>query len=219
MIGEFIPFSNLGVAYEGYLALPERATGLGIIVLHDRLGPGVHIWEVTDRLAKLGFVALAPALLCGSVSIDDISGVRQILAESVRILRARPEITKPKVGVLGFGMGGQLAMLAASLDLEIGACVNFYGFCPGVEVALENLNAPMLGIFGEDDLSIPFSAVEELDKQLTALGKTHVFHLFEGVGYGFYDDSRPEFYDAVQAAEAWDNTLKFLVKHLFYRAS
>jgi carboxymethylenebutenolidase len=136
------------------------------------------------------------------------------LAGAVAFLRRQKDVTGTKVGTIGFCMGGALSLFAASRNPDVGACVVFYGIHPNVKPDLEALQAPVLGLYGGRDTTTPPAAVAELDRKLTAAGKRHEFHTYPDAGHAFFNDHRPEVYDAEAAADAWTRTLTFLRREL-----
>jgi carboxymethylenebutenolidase len=92
--------------------------------------------------------------------------------------------------------------------------VDFYGIHPNVKPDLENLNAPMLGIFAEhDDYASPES-VKQLSERLDAAGKKHEFHTYPGTHHAFFNDGRREVYDKAAAEDAWKRVVAFLRSNL-----
>ena len=107
-------------------------------------------------------------------------------------------------------MGGALSLFAASKNSEVGACVVFYGGHPNIKPDLTALEAPVLGIYAGKDGFVTPQAVKVLDEELTRLGKWHVFHTYPDADHAFFNDHRPEVYDAAAAADAWEKTLVVL---------
>lgn len=222
-MGDMIKFPPEG-PHDGYLAMPDRP-GPGVIVLQEWWGLVGHIKDVTDRFAAAGFVALAPDLYEGKTTTEpdeagsmlmalNIDDTAKKLAAAVHILLNMPAATGDKVGIVGFCMGGQLALYTASIDPEIGACVNFYGIHPNVHPNYAGLSAPVLGIFAEiDDYASP-AAVARMDAEMTAAGKPHEFVTYPGAHHAFFNDDRPEVYNPAAAEDAWNRTLAFLRHHL-----
>ena len=224
MPGERVNFKSNGGTTPGYLARPAQP-GPAVIVIQEWWGLVPHIEDVADRFAREGFVALAPDLYHGkkTTSPDEagkmmmslrIDEAAKDLDGAIAFLAAQPEVKSAKVGTIGFCMGGALSLYAASRSPTVGACVVFYGVHPNVTPDLDALQAPVLGIFGSDDSTTPPSAVAELDRQLTARGKRHEFHTYPKTGHAFFNDTRPQVYDAAAAADAWAKTLAFLRREL-----
>jgi carboxymethylenebutenolidase len=111
-------------------------------------------------------------------------------------------------------MGGALSLFAASRNPDIDACVVFYGGHPNVKPDLENLKAPVLGLYAGRDGFVTPDAVRELDRKLTQLGKAHRFHTYEDADHAFFNDERPEVYNGTAAQDAWQRTIQFLHEHL-----
>lgn len=199
--------------------------GPALIVLHEYWGLGPHIESVCDRFAAEGFVVLAPDLFGGATTTDpdeaatlmqalNIAETERRLARAVATLLSLPESASPRAGIVGFCMGGQLALYAATVNPMIGACVDFYGIHPKVRPVLRDLHGPLLGIFAEYDAYTPMEAVTALDAELTLLEKPHDFHTFPGTHHAFFNDARPEVYDRRAADQAWRLTVDFFRANL-----
>lgn len=209
----------------GYLALPEAPNGLGVLVIQEWWGIVPHIEDVTERFAKAGFVALAPDLYKGETATSPDAAGRMLMAlnieqtakdleSAVDYLLKHPDVKQKKLGVVGFCMGGQLALLAGTLSQSIGAVVDFYGIHPKVQPDFSQLSAPILGIFGEQDQSVPPSAVKQLEAQIQQAGGSIEIHTYPNADHAFFNDTRPEVYNAQAAADAWQRTLAFLQRLL-----
>jgi carboxymethylenebutenolidase len=111
-------------------------------------------------------------------------------------------------------MGGALALYTATKNPQIGASVVFYGGHPKVKPDLPNLHAPVLGLYGEKDRSVTPASAHELERQVKALGKQIEVKVYPGADHGFFNDMRPEVYNAEAAADAWRRTIAFLREHL-----
>lgn len=222
--GSEIRFAVAGAAageLEGYLALPAGGRGRGVLVIQEWWGLVDHIRDVCDRLAREGFVALAPDLYRGEKTADpdeagrlmmdlEIPRAAADLDAAVEALLAHDAVDGGKVGAVGFCMGGQLALYAATRNARIGAVADFYGIHPRVAPDLAGLEAPVLGIFAEEDEFVPPEAARQLRDDLRKAGKQAVFHIYPGVGHAFFNDTRPDVFDANAAARAWAELLSFL---------
>ena len=225
MAGQIIEFRSNGGTAEGYLSLPESGRGPGVVVIQEWWGLVPHIESVADRLAGEGFVALAPDLYHGerAASPDeagklmmalDIERAEKDLRGAINFLLAHPAVNSEKVGTVGFCMGGVLSLYAASANEQVGACVVFYGIHPKVNPPLERLRAPVLGFYAERDQFVPPPAARELEAKLKSLGKQAEFHIYPGTDHAFFNDTRPEVYDAEAASDAWRRTIAFFREHL-----
>src|SRR5438309_12099807 len=223
-MGERITFKANGTGTAGYLARPERG-GPGVIVIQEWWGLVPHIESIADRFAEAGFVALAPDLYHGrsTKSPDEagkmmmamrIDAAERDLAGAIDYLSAQREVRPKKIGTVGFCMGGALSLFAASKNPEVGACVVFYGGHPNVKPDLAALQAPVLGLYAGKDGFVTPAVVNGLHEKLTTLGKRHEFHTYPNADHAFFNDSRPQVYDAGAASDAWAKTLAFLRREL-----
>lgn len=223
-MGKRIQFQANGKEVVGYLAEPTQP-GPGVIVLQEWWGLVPQIESVADRFAAEGFVALAPDLYGGKSTVEpdeagtlmqalNIAETERTLAGAIRHLLSLPLTQGEKVGTVGFCMGGQLSLLAATTNPQVGACVNFYGVHPAVKPNFANLHGPVLGLFGGKDHVTPPSAVEALRAKLEAAGKPFELHTYPEAAHAFFNDGRPEVYDADAAADAWSRVLAFFRANL-----
>ena len=216
---------DLGDGLRGYLALPARARGPGVLVIQEWWGLVDHIRDVCDRLAREGFVALAPDLYRGDrANHPDAAGVLMMaleipraesdLAAAGQFLLGHTAVTGPKIGAVGFCMGGQLALFAATHNPRIAAVADFYGIHPRVKLDLSLLQAAVFGVFAERDAFVPPEAARKLEADLRAAGKRVQIRLFPDVDHAFFNDTRPDVYDAAAAGAAFADTLAFLRQEL-----
>jgi carboxymethylenebutenolidase len=219
--GREIEFASNGERARGYLALPPQKSGPGVLVLQEWWGLVDHIRDVCDRFARAGFVALAPDLYRGESARDpdaagrlmmdlEIPRAARDLDGAVAALLNESATAGGTVGVVGFCMGGQLALFAGTRSRRIGAVVDCYGIHPNVKLELAGLAAPVLGIFAERDTFVPPAAARALEAELRAAGKRAEFTIFPGVDHAFLNDTRPDVYAAAAAERAWDLILSFL---------
>jgi len=225
MAGKMVEFPSNGRTTSGYLATPAQGKGPGVIVIQEWWGLVPHIKDVCDRFAAAGYVALAPDLYHGATakSPDEagklmmalrVDGAEKDLRGAIQFLLAQEATTGNKVGTVGFCMGGALSLYAASKNPQVGACVVFYGIHPNVKPDLPNLQAPVLGIYAERDSFVPPASVHELERQLKGLGKSAEMHIYPGVDHAFFNDERPDVYNAAAAEDAWQRVTRFFSEHL-----
>ena len=224
-MGEMVEFPFAGGNTRGYLATPKQGSGPGVIIIQEWWGLVDHIKDLCDRFAQEGFVALAPDLYHGKSTKSPDEAGRLMMAmridEAERDLTAAAQYlltldstTSDKVGVVGFCMGGALSLYTATKNPQVGAAVVFYGGHPKVKPDLPNLQAPVLGLYGEKDRSVTPASAHELERQVKALGKQIEVIVYPGADHGFFNDMRPEVYNAEAAADAWRRTLAFLRENL-----
>jgi len=218
--GRDIQFDNDGQTIDAYVAEPASGAGPGVIVIQEWWGLVDEIRDVCDRLAREGFVALAPDVYRGTRTRDpdeagrlmmDLEIPRAVgdLERAVDALIGRAAVDGSKVGCIGFCMGGQLALAAACADGRVGAVVDCYGIHPNVELKPERIVASVLGLFAENDEFIPNERVRELEGLLQSAGVSARFKTFVGVQHAFMNHARPDVYDAPAADEAWNDVLSF----------
>ena len=146
------------------------------------------------------------------------------IACAVRFLMSRPEVRSRSIGVTGFCMGGQYALMSACQIDHVAACVSFYGMLRYAERTplkpqspldlAPNLKCPYLGLFGDEDALIPRADVKELESTLRKSGKTFQTKIYAGAGHAFFNDQRVDAYRPDVAKDAWQRALQFLRTHL-----
>lgn len=195
----------------------------GVLVIHENRGLNPYIQDVARRVAKAGFMALAPdglTPLGGYPGNDDDGRELQRRVDPEKLLndffsgfealRAREDCTG-KVGAVGFCYGGGVCNALAVAYPELAASVPFYGRQPRAE-DVPRIQAPLLlhyaGLDGRINEGWP--AFEAALKQH---GKTYAAHIYDGVNHGFHNDTTPR-YDAAAAELAWRRTIAFFSAHL-----
>jgi len=220
-----VRYPTNGTTGSGYLAAPDAGSGPGVIVIQEWWGLVDHIKDVADRFAAAGFVALAPDLYDGQTTSSpdqagklmmalEIDKAEKSLRGAIDYLLGRDDVVGSSVGTVGFCMGGQLSLYAASINPKIGACVDYYGVHPNVHPDLKNLQAPVLGFFAARDEHVWVSQVSALDMNLSELGKEHYFKTYDHCHHGFFNSDRPEVYHEEAAEDAWATMVKFLRRQL-----
>lgn len=223
MAGTMVEFSANGGRTRGYLATPAAGKGPGVVVIQEWWGLVGHIRNVCDRFATEGFVALAPDLYHGKTTSEPDEAGKLFMA--LNIAQAEKDLrgavdhvaalaSGPKVGVVGFCMGGQLALFAATVNPKVGACVDFYGIHPNVKPDYAKLQGPVLGLFAEKDQYVTPQNAREVEAAIRKAGKTVEIHIYPNVDHAFFNDERAEVYDRAAAEDAWRRTLTFFRQHL-----
>ncbi len=210
----------------GYLSLPPKGAGPGILLVQEIFGVNAHIRAVADQYAMDGFVVLAPDVFwraeprvdLGYGDADrergfalmkqlDVGRAVADLAAAVAALRARPECTG-RVAALGFCMGGLLAYLCAA-DAGVDAAVCYYGGgIPDRLAAAPRIRVPVLFHFAGEDAHIPLAGVEKVKAEFSRHPGSAV-HVYAGVGHGFNCWERAA-YNQQAAALARGRSLSFL---------
>jgi carboxymethylenebutenolidase len=227
IIAEYIeyPSPNGHGQVRGYLVKPANATGPlpAVVVVHENRGLNPYIEDVARRVAKAGFIALAPDGLTsvGGYPGNDAEGRDlQRTVDREKLMNdffaayefmAGHDDTTGKVGCVGFCYGGGVCNALAVAYPELGASVPFYGRQASAEDA-PRIQAPLLLQYAELDERIN-AGWPEYEAALKEHGKTYTAHIYPGVNHGFHNDSTPR-YDEAAAALAWERTIAFFETHL-----
>lgn len=209
----------------GYLVRPAKATGKvpAVVVVHENRGLNPYIEDVARRLAKAGFVALAPDGLSsvgGYPGNDDKGRDLQTKVDPTKLMNdffaavefmTKHELSTGKVGITGFCYGGGVSNAAAVAYPELAAAVPYYGRQPKAE-DVARIKAPLLLHYGELDKGIN-DGWPAYEAALKAAGKTYEAYVYPGVNHGFHNDSTPR-YDEAAAKLSWDRTIAWFKKYL-----
>lgn len=224
-----------GEAVPGAVASPAGPPKGGVVVLQEAFGVNQHIRTICARLADAGYLAVAPALFHrqGSpvLGYDEIEKAMplmgQLQAEEIMSdVRAALDylegegVAPARSGIVGFCMGGTVA-LAAATQIPLGASVTFYGGgvaagrfgFPALAEIAPSLQAPWLGLFGDQDASIPVDQVEELREQAARASAATEVVRYPEAGHGFNCDDRSA-YEPESAADAWSRTIAWFDAYL-----
>ena len=229
-MGERIEFRSGGGTASGYLAVPDGGSAgtAGVLVLQEWWGLVDQITRTCDRFAEAGFTALAPDLYHGTavpLSEPDEAAKHMMALEmgeaAAHLSGAVDELLvrtgRPSIGVVGFCMGGGLALvLACQRPDAVAAVVPAYGVIPWPDAQPDysTMTAAVLGHVAALDGSFTPEAAGELEARLTGLGLDATFHVYPGVDHAFFNEDRPEVYDAAAAGLLWDRTVSFLAAQL-----
>ncbi|QOW23004.1 YghX family hydrolase [Novilysobacter avium] len=209
----------------GYLVKPSNAKGAlpGVVVVHENRGLNPYIEDVARRVAKAGYIALAPDGLSsvgGYPGNDEKGRELQAKVDPTRLMNdffAAIEYlladgrTTGKVGITGFCYGGGVANAAAVAYPELAAAVPFYGRQPRAE-EVPSIKAPLLLHYAENDERVN-AGWPAYEAALKANRKTYEAYVYPGTHHGFHNDSTPR-YDEAAATLAWERTLGWFEKYL-----
>jgi len=223
MPGKMIDFQSNGGTTQGYLATPAGGKGPGLLVIQEWWGLVGHIKKVCDRFAAEGFSALAPDMYHGQTANEPDGAGKLFMA--LNIAQAEKDLrgaaaalaahsSTAKIGAVGFCMGGQLALFAATLNPSVGSTVNFYGIHPNVKPDYRKLSGPVLGLFAEKDGFVNPDVAKGVDKAIKEAGKSSEIHIYPGVDHAFFNDTNTGAYNKASADDAWKRTLAFFRQHL-----
>jgi carboxymethylenebutenolidase len=229
-MGEIIDFPSNGSTGRGYIAYPANGSGAtpGIIVLQEWWGLVEQIKRTCDRFAGAGLTALAPDLFEGTtvpLTEPDEAGARMMALDMGSVAKdlsgAVDELIRrtgrPTVGVIGFCMGGGLALVLATQRPDaVKAVVPAYGLIPWPDARPDytKLDAAVLAHAAGQDEMFSVEDARALEAELTALGNQVEVHVYPDVGHAFFNEDRPEVYDQESAELLWDRTVAFFRQKL-----
>lgn len=193
------------------------------MVVHENRGLNPYIEDVARRLAKQGFMALAPDGLTsvgGYPGNDEAGRELQSQVDSTKLMNdffagiewlMTHEASTGKVGITGFCYGGGVANAAAVAYPELGGAVPFYGRQPAPE-DVAKIKCPLLIHYAELDERVN-EGWPAFETALKAVVVAYEAYIYPGVNHGFHNDSTPR-YDEAAAELAWQRTLEFFKVHL-----
>ena len=210
----------------GYLATPTGSGPWpGLIVIQEWWGLDAQTKSIADRFAAAGYLAFAPDIYHGELAQlgDGATAMTLVqkyapsaaadLQNAYDALKTRPDCTS-KVGSVGYCFGGRMS-LVLGISRPLDALCTFYG--GGMQQIfgqLGSLKSPVLGLFGDQDQSIPAGTIEEFDKLLDTVGVEHEIIVYPDSGHAFFRDSDPTAYRPIAAADAWERVNVFFEKNL-----
>lgn len=219
------PSPNGNGDVRGYLVKPAKTTGKvpAVVVVHENRGLNPYIEDVARRVAKAGYIALAPDGLTsvgGYPGNDEEGKVLQQRVDptklmndffaAVEFMKKHPDATG-KVGITGFCYGGGVSNAAAVAYPELDCAVPFYGRQPAA-ADVPRIKAPLLLHYAELDKNIN-EGWPAYEAALKANNKVYEAWIYPGVNHGFHNDSTPR-YDEAAAELAWKRTLGWFEKYL-----
>jgi carboxymethylenebutenolidase len=225
LITEMITYPDRdGEELTGYLARPaDGEPRAAVIVIQEWWGLDEHIQDLTRRFAAEGFVALAPDLYKGQVATEpdearklvmelDMAEAVAEIDQGIAFLLEQEYVSGDKAGVVGFCMGGGLALQLAVNSERVGAAVPFYGNLLEPEQAAQ-VQAPVQAHYGTED-RFDLDALEEMGQIIEEeAGQPSEVYIYEGAPHAFLNDTAAS-YRPEAAAEAWERTLAWFRQHL-----
>jgi carboxymethylenebutenolidase len=223
----------------GYLVYPDANNETGtsgqqqqklpaVVMIHEWWGLNDHIKDMADELASEGYVVLAADLYNGEVAADPNSA-RELsssvgenpeqaisnLQAAAQYLASLPNVNSSRIASLGwcFGGGQSLQLALNSEQNPLAATVIYYGNLVNDTNELSKINWPVLGIFGDQDQSIPVESVNAFEQALNETGITNEIYIYPGVGHAFANPSGDN-YAPEETSDAWEKTLAFLKKYV-----
>jgi carboxymethylenebutenolidase len=223
---ETVSYKSGDETVNGFLALPDGGgKHPAIVVIHEWWGLNDQVKEDAQKVAALGYVALAVDLYRGKVAttpdeahelmrgVPDDRGMRDLEA-AFAYLAARPDVKPGKIGSVGWCMGGGWSIKLAMSEPKLAACAVNYGSLPTEAVSIAKIKAPVLGNFGADDRGITPDSVHAFDAAMKAAGKPVDVKIYDGAGHAFENPNNKDGYRPQAAADAWARMDAFFKKTL-----
>ena len=225
LLTEFIKYPAETGEMRAYMAMPKKGKRFpAVIVIHENRGLVPHIQDVTRRMAKEGFLAIAPdALSPVGGTPEDISNVGELFKKlvadqttknfvaAVKFLENHKS-SNGKVGCTGFCWGGAMTNQVAVNSPDLDAAVPYYGRQP-VADDVAKIKAPILAHYAENDQGIN-AGIPAFEEALKKYNKEYQIFTYPGTGHAFNNDSNPDRYNAEQAKIAWGRTVAFFKQKL-----
>lgn len=224
----------------GYLVYPDTQNETGtsgqeqprklpaVVMIHEWWGLNDNIKDMADELASEGYVVLAADLYNGEVATTPDKAMQLVgtvrenpeqaisnLQSAVQYLASLPNVNSSRIASLGwcFGGGQSLQLALNSEQNPLAATVIYYGNLVNDTNELSKINWPVLGIFGDQDQSIPVESVNAFEQALNETGITNEIYIYPGVGHAFANPSGDN-YAPAETVDAWEKTLAFLKKYV-----
>lgn len=215
-----IQLGIVGKPLNAYVASPSIG-GPALLVLPSWWGLKPFFKRFCDRLAENGYTALALDYYNGRIgrTIEEtqalqaeVEGDPHIMEGIVKAAQDHLTSIAPRgpIGVLGFSMGADWAVMTAANDLDVAATVLFYGYWT---VDFSRMKSRVLGHYAETDEWQPFDGAKSMEQKMEAAGIDVTIHLYPGTSHWFMEEDRPE-YNPAAASLAWERTLSFLKRSL-----
>lgn len=226
LMTEFIKYPGETGEVKGFLAWPKTGKKFpAVLIIHENRGLQPHIQDVTRRMAKEGFLALAPDALSplGGTPENDPDKAATMIREldnektiknfvaAVKYLKTQP-LSTGKVGCTGFCWGGGMTNQVAVNSPDLNAAVPYYGMQPTAE-QVASIKAPIMAHYAGDDARID-QGIPAFEEALKKDKKEYKIFIYEGAAHGFNNDSNPERYNEKAAKLAWSRTIAFFKEKL-----
>ena len=220
----YLVYPTLTSSVETNITAKSNNTLPAIVMIHENKGLNENIKSMANLLAKEGYVILAVDLFNGEVTTDqkraseltqtirdNPAGAIANLRSAVTYLSSLPNVNPDKIASLGWCFGGQQSLQLAlnSEEHPLSATVIYYGRLVTQPETLSKIHWPVLGIFGDQDKSIPIESVKKFEEALNANGIINEIYIYKGVGHAFANPSGDN-YAPEETQVAWEKTISFL---------
>lgn len=218
--GSEISLDVIGKPLKAYLVSPGHGRP-GVLVLPSWFGLKPYFKQVCHRLAEQGYTALALDYYGGRIgnTVDEAKALQQEAESDPDVMGARVQAAKDhlaslrtgeSIGILGFSMGTDWAVMTAAKEPDVAATVLFYG---GWSVDFSQMKSKVLGHYAETDEWQPFEVAKEMETNMKAAGVDVTLYTYPGTAHWFMEEDRPE-YNPAAASLAWERTFAFLTRSL-----
>lgn len=220
-----------------YRAMPAGGKALAtILVVQEIFGVHEHIKDVCRRFAKAGYLAIAPEMYYRQGDVSKLKDNKEIFAvvvskvpdaqvmsdlDAAAAWAAKNGGDGKRLGITGFCWGGRITWLYTAHNKNVKAGVAWYGRLVGDATAMtpkhplelvDQINAPVLGLYGGADAGIPNDTVDKMNAALKEKGKPSMIHLYPDTPHAFHADYRPS-YRKAQADDGWKRATEWFKKH------
>lgn len=225
MPGQMVKFAANGGTVDGYIATPSGGKGPGVVVIQEWWGLNDQVKGVADMFAREGFVALAPDFYRGKgAKIGEPDKAQKLMMEffkandaaqtargAAAYISSHDAVSSKKVGVIGFCMGGFLAILVGSVAPDrVAAVVDCYGVGQRLPDLKPMRGIPVLGVFGGKDDSAGPDAIAGLERAAKENGVPFTKHVYPDADHAFLNEQRKDAYRPDDAKDAWSKIIPFL---------
>lgn len=225
LAAEFITYPGETGDMRAYMAHPKKGRKFpAVIVIHENRGLVPHIQDVTRRMAREGFLAIAPdALSPVGGTPEDVTNVGELFKKlvpeqttknfvaAVKYLQTNP-LSNGKVGCTGFCWGGAMTNQVAVNSPDLDAAVPYYGSTPA-PADVEKIKAPIMAHYAGTDERIN-AGIPAFEEALKKYKKEYQIFIYEGAQHAFNNDSNKERYNEPAAKLAWGRTVGFFKEKL-----
>ena len=220
-VSQFINYPAPKMEIRTFLAHPKNGGKFpAVVVIHENRGLQPHIQDVAKRLAKEGFLSMAPDGLtpAGGTPENDQSKASELIrtlnnedtvnnfVAAVKYLKTHP-LSTGKVGCTGFCWGGAMTNQVAVNSPDLNAAAPYYGRQPSTE-DVAKIKAPIMAHYAENDAGIN-AGIAAFEEELKKQSKDYQLFIYPGTGHAFNNDTNPDRYNAEAAKLAWSRTVSF----------
>ena len=220
--GMEVRYASGNETVSGYLSMPDgQGSFPAIIAIHEWWGLNEWMKSSADRMADEGYIVLAVDLFRGKTAAGaeeahglsrSLSGEQALgdLMAAVAYMKSRQDVRSDNIAAIGWSMGGGYALTMALTVPDLAACVINYGRLVTERASIDKITCPILGIFGEDDRSIPSRSVRAFGKACHDAGKSVDIHIYPDSGHAFMNENEKRGYNAGASDHAWTQIISFL---------